>query len=281
MDNVYGALSNHYGEECDLAVLDVLRLIPSEGKQETRYASSTDFWGDIQCRLGEGFKWVGLAEVAEHGLEIMNQKEESADQTILQPVSPSVPSESIQTNFENSMAPIGQPRANGSHEQSTFDETPSVFKPRSDAIECNRIKVWISECSNGVLCLLPDAGEQFEASMHAYHHQLTEQAPTFPPHQRLEIGACGIGNFDEAWYRAVIIETEPVPKAFFVDYGNSAEIEKGRFLQSPAIFQQNLFAYTVQVPRHLEDDINSLGAQERVLSHFYLLLGTILLCFCC
>ena len=97
-----------------------------------------------------------------------------------------------------------------------------------------------------------------------YHEELNKKANALPPAQRFEIGACGIACFDDSWYRAIIIETEPVPKAFFVDYGNSAPIEKGRFLQDQSIFQQNLFAFPIQVPHHLADSINSLGQQERV-----------------
>ena len=39
----------HHGEECDLAVLDIWRFIPCEDKEQTRYASNVDFWGDLQC----------------------------------------------------------------------------------------------------------------------------------------------------------------------------------------------------------------------------------------
>ena len=265
MDGVYGALEEHHGEDVDLASLDIWRLIPSEDMQEQKYASAIDFWGDIQCRLDEGYKWVALSDVAKRGLGIMHEKE-PAEQTILHPVSPSVPSDSIQTNFENTMTPIGQPsnRTNDGHEQSTIDNPRNAFQLPTDAVKGNRMKVWISECSNGVLCLHPDGGDKFYEAMETYHHGLNEKANELPPAQRFEIGACGVACFDDSWYRAIIIETEPVPKAFFVDYGNSAPIEKGRFLQDQSIFQQNLFAFPIQVPSHLADSINSLGQQERV-----------------
>ena len=264
MDGVYGALGEHHGEDADLALLDIWRLIPTEDMPKQKYASAIDFWGDIQCRLGDGYKWVALSDVAKRGLGVMHEKE-SAEQTILHPVSPSVPSESIQTNFENTMAPIGQPsnRSADEQEQSSIDHPRTTFQLPSDAVKGNRMKVWISECSNGVLCLQPDGDENLEA-MGFYHEELNKIANSLPPAQRFEIGACGIACFDNSWYRAIIIETEPVPKAFFVDYGNSAPIERGRFLQDQSIFQQNLFAFPIQVPPHLADSINSLGQQERV-----------------
>ena len=257
LDSVYGAMYAHHGEECDLAVLDIWRFIPSDDKEQTRYASNVDFWGELQCRLGENFKWVGLSEVAQHGVDILNQ---SAEQTILQPVSPSVPSDSIQTHFENSMAPIGQPidRTNGDHDRSTIHEPPSTFKLPSIAVKHNRIQVWISECSNGVLCLQPDDID----AMAAYHEQLTDKVQSLPPHRSIEIGTCGVAEFDGGWFRAIVIETEPVPKAYFPGYGNSAEIEKGRFLQDQTIFQQNLFTFPIRVSPHLEESINSLGQQS-------------------
>ena len=58
LESVYGAMSAHHGEECDLAVLDIWRFIPCEDKEQTRYASNVDFWGELQCRLGENFKWT-------------------------------------------------------------------------------------------------------------------------------------------------------------------------------------------------------------------------------
>ena len=264
LDGVYGALGEHHGEDADLALLDIWRLIPTEDMPKQKYASAIDFWGDIQCRLGDGYKWVALSDVAKRGLGVMHEKE-SAEQTILHPVSPSVPSESIQTNFENTMAPIGQPsnRSADEQEQSSIDHPRTTFQLPTDAVKGNRMKVWISECSNGVLCLQPDGDENLEA-MGFYHEELNKKANALPPAQRFEIGACGIACFDDSWYRAIIIETEPVPKAFFVDYGNSAPIEKGRFLQDQSIFQQNLFAFPIQVPHHLADSINSLGQQERV-----------------
>ena len=263
LDGVYGALVEHHGEEIDLASLDIWRLIPFEDMPEQKYASTIDFWGDIECRLGDGYKWVRLSEVAKCGLKIMQEKQ-LEDQTILHPVSPSVPSESIQTNFENTMAPIGQPsnRSNDDHDQSSIDQPRSVFQLPTDAVKGNRMKVWISECSNGVLCLHPDGGDEFYEAMEMYHHQLNEKANALPPAQRFEIGACGVACFENSWYRAIITETEPVPKAFFVDYGNSAPIEKGRFLQDQSIFQRNLFAFPIQVPPQLADSINSLGQQE-------------------